>query len=57
MRSDGGAEFVNKLIDLLLEVVGVHHSITLALYSHQENASVERANKEVLRRLRALKLD
>ena len=53
LRSDGGAEFVNKLIDLLLEVVGVHHSITLA-YSHQENASVERANKEVLRRLRAL---
>jgi hypothetical protein len=53
LRSDNGSEFVNHLIDLLLDVVGVQHSITLA-YSHEENAIVERANKEVLRRLRAL---
>jgi hypothetical protein len=53
LRSDGGAEFVNATIDMLLQVVGTQHSITLA-YSHEENSIVERANKEVLRRLQAL---
>ena len=53
LRSDGGKEFVNSLITLLMEVVGTQHFITLA-YSHEENAIVERANKEVLRRLRDL---
>jgi len=38
---------------MLLQVVGTQHSITLA-YSHEENSIVERANKEVLRRLQAL---
>ena len=53
LRSDGGKEFVNSLITLLMDVVGSQHFITLA-YSHEENAIVERANKEVLRRLRDL---
>ena len=56
LRSDGGAEFVNKIIELLLDIMGINHSITLA-YSHEENANVERANKEILRRLRALIFD
>ena len=41
-------ELVNKL--------KVEHSITLA-YSHEENGSVDRANREVLRRLRDLVFD
>lgn len=36
-----------------MDVVGTQHYITLA-YSHEENSMVERANKEVLRRLRDL---
>jgi hypothetical protein len=53
LRSDGGSEFVNSTIELLLDAVGTEHSITLA-YSHEENSIVERANKEVLRRLKDL---
>jgi hypothetical protein len=37
-------------------LVGTEHSITLA-YSHEENGLVERANKEVLRRLKDLVFD
>ena len=53
LRSDGGKEFVNSIIAVILEVGGTNHNITLA-YSHEENAIVERANKEVLRRLKEL---
>jgi hypothetical protein len=56
LRSDGGKEFVNTTIDLLLDLVGTEHAITLA-YSHEENSIVERANKEVLRRLKDLVFD
>ena len=56
LRSDVGKEFGNTTIDLLLDLVGTEHSITLA-YSHEENGMVERANKEVLRRLRDLVFD
>jgi hypothetical protein len=51
LRSDGGKEFVNSTIELLLDLVGTQqHSVTLA-YSHdEENSIVERANKEVMRR-------
>ena len=56
LRSDGGKEFVNSTIELLLDLVGTQHSVTLA-YSHEENSIVERANKEVMRRLRDLVFD
>lgn len=36
-----------------LELIGVHHCLTLA-YSKEENAIIERMNKEVNRHLRAL---
>lgn len=51
IKSDNGPHFVNKVIEELLKLVGVHQVLTLA-YSKEENALVERANKEVMRHLR-----
>jgi len=53
IKSDNGSQFVNELIGSLLRLVGTQHTLTLA-YSKEENAIVERANKETLRHLRAL---
>ena len=53
IQSDNGSQFVNDLIGYLVRLVGTEHVRTLA-YSKEENAIVERANKEVLRHLRAL---
>lgn len=53
LRSDRGTQFVNNVIKELLQLVGTEHLLTLA-YSKEENAIVERANKEVLRHLRAI---
>ena len=49
--TDNGTQFVNELIKELLQVLGVQH-LTILAYSKEENAIVERANKEVLRHLR-----
>jgi hypothetical protein len=57
LRSDGGKEFVNGTIALLLDLVGTQHSITLAYSHYEEKGMVERANKEVLRRLRDMVFD
>jgi hypothetical protein len=51
--SDNGPQFVNDVIADLIRIIGTEHVKTLA-YSKEENAIVERANKEVLRHLRAL---
>jgi len=51
--SDRGSQFVNQTIDQLLYLLGVEHQLTLA-YSHEENSIVERANKEIMRHLRAI---
>ena len=56
IRSDRGSQFVNETIEQLLKLVGTEHQLTLA-YSKEENAIVERANKEVMRHLRAILLD
>jgi hypothetical protein len=56
LRSDNGSQFVNEIIAELLRIVGTEHELTLA-YSKEENAIVERANKEVMRHLRAICLD
>ncbi len=53
---NNGTQNVNSVIKEHLELVGVEHQLTLA-YSSEENAIVERANKEVLRHLRAIVLD
>jgi hypothetical protein len=54
--SDNGSQYVNKLIEELVKLIGIRHNTTLA-YSHEENAIVERANKEVLRHLRTMIFD
>lgn len=54
--TDNGSQFVNTIVDELIEMVGSEHQLTLA-YSSEENAIVERANKEVMRHLRAILLD
>jgi transposase InsO family protein len=56
IRSDRGSHFANKLIKEFLSLVGTQHCLTLA-YSSQQNAIVERVNKEVNRHMRALTFD
>jgi transposase InsO family protein len=46
IRSDRGSHFANDLIKEFLDRIGTPHNLTLA-YSKQENALVERVNKEV----------
>ena len=54
--SDNGSQYVNELITELIKMMGSEHMLTLR-YSKEENAIVERANKEVLRHLRNLLFD
>jgi hypothetical protein len=56
LRSDNGPHFVADLITEFLALVGVEHCLTWA-YSKEENAIVERMNKEINRHLRALTYD
>jgi transposase InsO family protein len=56
LRSDNGPHFVADLRTEFLALVGVQHCLTLA-YSKEENAIVERMNKEINRHLRALTYD
>jgi transposase InsO family protein len=53
LRSDNGPHFVADVIREFLSLIGTQHCLTLA-YSKEENASVERMNKEINRHLRAL---
>ena len=54
--TDGGSQFKNETIQTLIDMMGTDHRITLA-YSKEENAMVERANKEVLRHLASMTYD
>ena len=56
IRSDKGPHFANSLIEKFLRATGTLQNLTLA-YSSQENAIVERNNKEINRHLRALTFD
>ena len=56
IRSDKGPHFANTLIEKFLKATGTLQNLTLA-YSSQENAIVERNNKEINRHLRALTFD
>ena len=51
--TDNGTQFMNALVTELLKGIGVPH-LTIMAYSKEENSIVERANKEVLRHIRAL---
>jgi hypothetical protein len=48
-RSDRGTQFVNGIIKELLDLVQVEHEVSLA-YFKEQNAIVERANREVIMR-------
>ena len=56
LTSDRGGHFVNAVIEEFLRHIGTQQILTLA-YSKEENAIVERTNKEVNRHLRALTFD
>ena len=56
LRSDNGPHFIAEVIKEFLALIGTQHCLTLA-YSKEENAIVERMNKEVNRHLRALTYD
>ena len=56
IRSDNGPHFVNEVIRQFLILVGTSHDRTMA-YSSEENALVERCNKEVNRYIRAFTFD
>jgi hypothetical protein len=56
IRSDRGPQFVNVIINQLLGLLQVEHELSLA-YSKEQNAIVERANKEVMRHLTAIIFD
>ena len=51
--SDKGTQFINKLVSELIKIMGPQHITTLP-YSKEENAIVERVNKEILRHLKGL---
>jgi hypothetical protein len=54
--TDNGTQYTATIIDQLCELLQLDH-LTIAPYSHQENAIVERANREVNRILRAIVFD
>ena len=56
IRSDRGSQFVNELISQLSEALLTTQELTTA-YSKEQNAIVERANKEVMRHLKAMVYD
>ena len=51
--TDNGTQFVNEVIEELFKIIGTQH-LTILPYSKEENAIVERANKEVMRHLRGM---
>ena len=56
LRSDRGPQFANQCIANLCQLLGVEQDLTIA-YSKQENAIVERSNKEIMRYLTAIMFD
>ena len=56
LLSDNGSQYVNDTISELLYIMNVDNKLTLA-YSHEENAIVERSNKETGRHLRNIIYD
>jgi transposase InsO family protein len=53
IQSDRGPEFVNEIIDEFVKIIGTEHVRTVQ-YSKEENAVVERCNREILRHVRGL---
>lgn len=53
LHSDNGGEFVNNRVKALLNDTGIAHSLTVP-YNPRSNGVVERANRTVVERIRAL---
>jgi len=53
LRSDGGAEFVNGVINGITRLLGISHHVVLP-YTPTANGIVERANRAILERLREM---
>ena len=56
ITSDNGSQYVNNLLTELYRTMLIDPTLTIA-YSKQENAMVERANKEVMRHMRTYVFD
>jgi transposase InsO family protein len=56
LLTDNGKQYTADVIEQLCELLQLDH-LTIMPYSHQENAIVERANREVNRILRAIVFD
>jgi len=56
LLTDNGKQYTADIIEQLCELLQLDH-LTIMPYSHQENAIVERANREVNRLLRAIVFD
>jgi transposase InsO family protein len=56
LTSNRGSHFVNAVIKEFLRHIGTQHILTLS-YSKEENAIVERTNKEINSHLKALTFD
>jgi Chromo (CHRromatin Organisation MOdifier) domain len=56
IMSDNGSQFVNETCTCLLRLLGTEKRVT-SPYSHEQNAIVERVNREFGRHLRALLFD
>jgi hypothetical protein len=54
--TDNGSQFVNDVIDHFIKLFGAEHLLSIP-YSKQENAIVERINKEVMKHLRHIIFD
>jgi hypothetical protein len=57
IHSDKGTQYLNDLLHQFTLLIGGIQTFNISSYSHEENGMVERANKEILRHLRALIFD
>ena len=53
IQVDNGTEFLNEIVSEVIKITGTNMGSILA-YSKEENAIVERCNKEVMRHIRAM---
>ena len=53
IQMDNGPEFINETVKEIIKLIGTSHATILA-YSKEENAIVERCNKESMRHIRAM---
>ena len=57
IHCDLGTQYVNSVTNELQRLFGITFTFNISAHSHEENALVERTNKEVMRHLRAIIFD